>query len=324
MRSAGATSSKPVATQQTGRRLRYLTLLAAIATLLLGAASWVAGGRLAAPHPALIGPPPAELGARAVRIAQPNGQTVAGWFIPGTRNDGAMLLLHGLRADRRQMLGRARFLHDAGYSLLLIDLQAHGETAGEHIGFGAPESRNVHAAMDWLRKQLPGQPIGIIGVSLGGAAAVLAGPTLAANALVLESVYSSIEQAVQNRLAIRLGPAGRLLAPLLLLQIEPRLGIPTANLQPLQAITTLQSPLLLIAGGDDQHTLLTESQALFDSAPSPKALWVVDGAAHQDLHRFSAKRYQQTVLAFLQRYLRAPGAAPGQAAQLFSQATAAS
>jgi len=285
-------------------RLRYTLTAVTVIIALLSAALWIAGGRLVAPNPAIVGTRSAQLDTQMLRITQPDGPTVAGWFVPGTQANGAVLLLHGNHADRRQMLGRARFLHAAGYSVLLIDLQAHGETPGKHIGFGLPESRDVRTAIAWLREHLPDQPIGVIGVSLGGAAAILGEPAAHADALVLESVYSSIERAVENRLAIRLGPAGRQLAPLLLWQIEPRLGIPTARLQPLQAITRLQSPLLLIAGSDDQHTVLAESQALFARAPSPKSLWIVDGAGHQDLQQFSPQCYQTTVLAFLQRYLR--------------------
>jgi len=313
----GAVPSSTPPPHRTRYKLHLVLTILALIIALLSAALWMIGSRLAGPNPAIVGTRPAltgtqQLDTQMLRIARPDGPTVAGWFVPGTLADGAVLLLHGIRADRRQMLGRAHFLHAAGYSVLLIDLQAHGETPGEHIGFGLPESGDVRTALAWLRKQLPGQPIGIIGVSLGGAAAILGEPAADADALVLESVYSSIEHAVENRLAIRLGPAGRYLAPLLLWQIEARLGISPAQLQPLQAITRLHSPLLLIAGSEDRHTVAAESRALFAQAPSPKALWMVDGAAHQDLHRYAPQRYQTTVLAFLQRYLREPSEMPDQ------------
>ena len=40
---------------------------------------------------------------------------VSGWLIPGRPRAGVVLLLHGVRADRREMLGRARFLNRLGY-----------------------------------------------------------------------------------------------------------------------------------------------------------------------------------------------------------------
>ena len=84
-----------------------------------------------------------------------------------------MLLLHGIHADRRAMLGRARFLHYFGYSVLLIDLHAHGESAGEAITFGVAEADDARAALCYLRERLPQEPVALLGASLGGAALLL-------------------------------------------------------------------------------------------------------------------------------------------------------
>ena len=43
------------------------------------------------------------------------------------------------RADRSTMVTRAKLLQHHGYSVLLVDLQAHGETPGKQITFGALE-----------------------------------------------------------------------------------------------------------------------------------------------------------------------------------------
>jgi fermentation-respiration switch protein FrsA (DUF1100 family) len=47
---------------------------------------------------------------------------------------------------------------------------------------------------------------------------------------------------------------------------------------------------------------------LFERAPQPKALWLVDGAAHQNLHRHAGAEYERRVLEFLAQHLRVPGA----------------
>lgn len=114
------------------------------------------------------------------------------------------------------MLSRMRLLNAAGYSVLAIDLAAPGESAAARITFGANESRGVAAAVTYLRQACPGERIGIVGVSLGAASFVLARPRPVVDAVVLESMYPTIEDAIANRLAIRLGPVGRHLAPLLL------------------------------------------------------------------------------------------------------------
>ncbi len=282
------------------RRVLFVT----VALISLGfVAAAVVAGALSAPCPRAVGEPPIDLGVEVVSIVRNEQPPIAGWFIQGRRNMAGVLLLHSVRSDRRQMIGRAYFLRDAGYSLLLIDMQAHGETPGANITFGYIESRDVHDAVAYLRSRVPGRPVGLIGVSLGGAAALLGDGPISADAVVLEAVYSSIERAVENRLAIRFGSLGKYLAPLLISQIEPRLGFSTEMLSPLSAISQLKSPVLIIAGDADRHTLLSESRDLFMRASDPKSLWIVQGAEHENLHQFSKMEYEQRVLGFFHRYL---------------------
>ncbi len=55
---------------------------------------------------------------------------------------------------------------------------------------------------------------------MGGAAAILASPPLQADAFVLEMVYPTIDDAVTNRLTMRLGSWARVWTPLLVLQLN--------------------------------------------------------------------------------------------------------
>src|SRR5262249_1038978 len=83
-----------------------------------------------------LGPPPPDLGAEAVTIVSPSGSGLRGWYIAGRPGGGAVVLLHGVHANRLAMLRRARLLKAEGFAVLLFDLQAHGESAGTRITFG--------------------------------------------------------------------------------------------------------------------------------------------------------------------------------------------
>jgi uncharacterized protein len=232
-----------------------------------------------------------------------SGSSLRGWFVPGEPGRAGILLLHGVGGNRLQMLGRARFLHATGYSVLLFDFQAHGESPGRNITFGHLEACDARAALDFLRKRLPGAPLGVIGSSLGGAAALVGPQPLDASALVLEAVYPTLTAAVSNRLALWLGSPGRMLTPLLLIQVKPRLGFDPGDLEPVRSISTLNAPVLLIAGSDDAHTTLADTAELFAAARDPKELWIVPRARHVDLHRFAGAEYERRVLAFFERHL---------------------
>ena len=116
---------------------------------------WAIGFALSQPARARLGMPPSELGAEVVQIRRGAGPPLAGWLARGVAGRGAVLLLHPLRGNRASMLGRARFLHRAGYTVLLVDLPAHGESAGDRITFGVRESDGARAALDYLRRAAP-------------------------------------------------------------------------------------------------------------------------------------------------------------------------
>ena len=285
-------------------------LIAVSAALILAVVGVTGAGELLSrPAHHLVGDAPPDLEAASVRIPCRAGGTIAGWLIHGQAGQGAVLLLHGVRSDRRQMVGRARFLKEAGYSVLLIDLPSHGESCGERISFGVDEADGVRSALDYLARQLPGEKIGAIGVSLGAASLVLSRPQPAPAAMVLESMFPTIREAVLDRMRLRLGPLGEALAPLLLWQLPLRLGVGPDRIRPIAELPLLHAPVLIADGADDPRTTLAETERLFDAANDPKLLWIVAGAAHQDLFAFDPATYEAMVRSFLARYLRSAGTA---------------
>lgn len=285
------------------RKRLSISIFAVLIALLLGV--WIAGSILIAPVHQSIGDRPADLAVRVVQFNSQSGATIHGWFIPGKKDAGAIVLMHGVRANRLNLVNRARFLSRAGFSVLLFDFQAHGESSGDHITFGYLESRDAQAAVEFLRTNAPGERIGVIGISMGGAATLLASPPLDVNAMVLEMVYPTIDQAVSNRLSMRLGKWAGLLTPLLTWQLKPRLGVGADALQPIQRVDQIPIPKLFIAGADDQHTTLEESRQMFSAAASPKELWVVERAMHVDLYAERKEEYEERVLSFFKRELAA-------------------
>jgi pimeloyl-ACP methyl ester carboxylesterase len=264
---------------------------------------------LARPAHSVVGNAPAKLGARTVMFPSRSGSVIRAWLAPGREGAGAVLLLHGMGGNRASMLARARFLHQAGFTILAPDFQAHGESPGRHITFGALESFDAEAALAFLRAAAPGERVGIIGISMGGAASLVGARPLAADALVLESVYPTFNDAVADRLHRWFGPLGFLgdaMAPTLIQLVAPRIGVDPERLRPIDAIGNVEEPLLLIAGTEDHYTRLDESRALFARARSPKEIWEVLGAGHEDIHEYSPLEYERRVGGFLVAHLRGP------------------
>jgi uncharacterized protein len=179
---------------------------------------YVVGSESMKPARQQISPPNFDGGYEAVSFGTTSGRTLRGWFLTGT-DDVGIVLLHGIRSDRTSLVERAKFLRRQGYNVLLFDLQAHGDSDGDYITFGFIEARDVEAAVKFLRETKKVSRVGIIGLSLGGAAALLADGARA-DAIILEAVYPTIEAAIGNRLQIKYGSVGKYLTPLLSYQLS--------------------------------------------------------------------------------------------------------
>lgn len=279
----------------------FITLLTVPSIFLVG--FFAIGGDLSAPSQTKIGAMPIALKGKNVNFISKTGKSLSGWFVRGNTERGGVLLMHGVRSNRREMIERAIFLNESGYSVFLFDFQAHGESPGKHITFGYLESQDAEAAFTYLEQQIEVKSIGVIGMSLGGASAILGDVSKRANAIVLEAVYPTLEEAVQNRISIRLGKIGRYLSPLIMLQIEPRLGFNPRILEPIKRLSKIKVPLLIIAGTNDKHTTLSESERMYNAALEPKQFWAVQGAMHEDFYRYSPIIYQEKILGFFTQYL---------------------
>jgi fermentation-respiration switch protein FrsA (DUF1100 family) len=201
------------------------------------------------------------------------------------------------------MADHAAFLHRAGHSILIFDFQAHGESTGSSITSGYLESMDVTAAVTLAGKEFLGEKIGIVGSSLGGAAAILAEPPLVIHAAVLEMVYPNITRAVKNRISIVLGNWARPLSPLLTMQLRPRIGVGADWFDLTLKIKRLTCPKLFIAGGQDQHTTMHDTIDLFENSGDPKELWVIQNAGHENLHSVVSEEYEKRLLSFFQLHL---------------------
>jgi pimeloyl-ACP methyl ester carboxylesterase len=285
------------------RAIAVVVGLAALVVLVI-AVTWIAAGELPNSANRDFGLQPSHPpGASDVTFASGSGVLIQGWLSQGTAGKGVVMLLHGLRGDRRDMVPRAKFLLAQGYSVLLFDFQAHGQSKGARVTFGDLESRDVTAALQYLRHKLPNEKVGVLGVSLGAAAFALADGRAPVAAVVLEQMYPTVERAVEIRTRLHIGPLAPIFAPLLCVEMQSRLKIPEERLRPLDRMGKLGAPVLIVAGTRDNYTPIEDARALFAAAPQPKELWAVEGAGHEDIHAVAKADYERRVTEFFGRYL---------------------
>jgi fermentation-respiration switch protein FrsA (DUF1100 family) len=249
---------------------------------------------------------PADLGLEyeAVTFATDDGVSLSGWFIPAAGDTStAVVVMHGFTGNRLpELAGFVPWLHER-HHVLQFDFRGHGESGSRTVTLGAHERRDVAAAVAFLQERGI-ERIALFGISMGAAAAILAGPELPVAAVVADAPYARASHPIANRLREQgwpLAGAGSIaIVTAAALRARSRMG------DPIEAVAKLAPrALLVIAPVADRLISWRQSLALYEAAGQPKELFVVPGAGHGDAYVTDPAGYRDRVLGFLDRHLEA-------------------
>jgi predicted alpha/beta hydrolase len=142
----------------------------------------------------------ADLGLKyeLVAFSTSDGLTLRGWFFPALDPHAPAILYAPATAhDQRQGLSLVAPLQRAGFQVLLFSFRGHGASDGSRFDFsyGARESQDVDAAVNYLYEQRGIHQIGAIGHSAGAASIIISAarnPHL--GAVAAAASFSSIEE----------------------------------------------------------------------------------------------------------------------------------
>ncbi|TME33329.1 MAG: hypothetical protein E6I66_03600 [Chloroflexi bacterium] len=225
-------------------------------------------------------------------LAQTTGE-LAGWTVHTVHGAPAVILVHGFKTSREEMLPWARFLHEAGYNVLL----------GSTVGLGATEPRDISLAVELARGEFGTNKVAVLGISLGAGAAILA----AANdphvsAVVADSAWTDQDLQLSRLSFLPLGAFRVPLPPYGIAAVNAFVAADVARARPLDAIGAISPrPVLLIHSADDDNatTPVEGARKLFAAAGEPKDLWVAPRGGHVGAINAFPEEYRARVLAFL-------------------------
>ena len=247
---------------------------------------------------------PADLGLpyEDVSLTSRDGLKVAGWYIPGKRLQG-IILIHGINANRVVMLPTAALLAEAGFHLLLLDLRGHGESGDSLNSYGYYEALDVRAGAEYLSALPEVEQIGVIGTSLGGAAVARAAaeePRL--QAVVIQTSYSSLSDAVDSAFETLAIFPKRPFAPLIVELAERRVGITIDQIDSARDLATLSPRAVLIIHAANDHLFpLEHGYKMYNAAGEPKELWIIEDFGHGDPAIALEEEYRARVVDFFDR-----------------------
>ena len=244
-----------------------------------------------------------------VSFKSPDGLTLKGWWIPAPKGkeQGTVVLAHGIFHNRMQMFSRAVFFHEAGYQVLMMDLRGHGESEKAPMSCGVEESKDLVGAADYLRagKKLR-SPLVFCGLSLGAMSALRAGVTESEAVLILDSplpdAKSYVSHLTSGKWFIHIpGLAARCVKAY---NKDTGLHLTLEDFDLFPAARQLKDRWVLIFVGEkDDLAPVKEVERLFKDIPTrTKQLFITPMAGHEGTYPSAPALYERTVLAFLDSY----------------------
>lgn len=248
--------------------------------------------------------------AQKVALYTPYGNTTneltATYISDNSAITKTVIIIHGLYQNRSMAINYTDIYRRLGFNVLLIDLRGHGESDGV-ITWGQTEVKDIDMWCNYLREQKQQQIIGIQGISLGGAFALLHSglSEYPADFYVEDSSYSDLKSLYYNHLhsMIQLPNDSEILDVLWLYSqacMYWHTGATLDQLSPLRAVERARTPILFLHGDADTLIPPKTLQELYENCSAPKEMYMFKDSAHAQAIVDYNEEYANVVADFLQ------------------------
>ncbi len=276
-------------------------LILLVLFLLVGWTVWIAKG-----HKSDIRVLPADyqLQSQTISLHTTDNVEIQGWFLQAKHSTKTIILVHGFGMNKGEVLKRTYFLAQS-YNLLYVDCRGAGASSG-HTGAGLQESKDIQAAVEYMRKQHPdlSQEIALYGISMGSAAAAYYTATYGhIKCLILEASYYSFKNVAKRWMWKHAKVPYFPLVASMISWKEHQLGKKVESFALQQTASKITCPVLMIQGGNDKLAPAAKAQKTYRLLAGPKELWVVPEAGHLSCYKVAGTAYVDKITHFLQKNL---------------------
>lgn len=217
------------------------------------------------------------------------GKTLYGFYVfrTDTLDLGfTVLYCHGNKRNIEEYWNRVELFYQMGLRCLIFDYRGFGMSEGEPAASGL--YADGRAALRFVQDSLDvdGAQLVLYGFSLGNVISIdLAAGSINPYRLIAEAPFASAEALLHNSTPLDI----------------PGSFVIDDNLNNAERVRSIRTPLLLLHGSaDDFIPWSSNGRVVYENAPQPKELELVQGANHDDVPWImGAEHYQNRVLQFL-------------------------
>ncbi len=225
-----------------------------------------------------------------VRFSTKNERTLYGWWVQAEKavqKVPTIVLVHGWGRNVERTLPYIRNLHPEGFNLLAFDSRNHGSSDGDKFSSMLKFAEDISAALDFLieKKKVNPEKIGLLGLSIGGAASIYAAahdPRI--RAVVTVGAFAHPGDVMRDEFRRYHVPYFPLVW-LLFEYFQWRIGGRFNAIAPEKQITQSQAKFLLIHGLEDKIVPVEHARRLAKSGRAGQiTLWLIPQKGHSDCH----------------------------------------
>lgn len=219
-----------------------------------------------------------------VYFAAQDGIKLFGWLVPAEMPRGTVLFFHGNGGNISHRLESIKVFNQLGLNTFIFDYRGYGQSEGKTTEKGT--YLDAQAAWRYLVEKENVDPATIIffGRSLGGAIAAWLAQDHEPQSLILESVFTSVQDMAAN------------LYPFLPVKLLSRFNYSTLDY--LQRVTC---PILVVHSPADEIIPFAQGRRLYEKAHEPKEFMELTGT-HNEGFMNSVQKYRDGLDAFISPY----------------------
>lgn len=227
----------------------------------------------------------------------------ATWFPQGECKK-IVICFHGYTSQgMKDYLGLSGYYLKNGYSMLLVDERAHGESEGKYIGFGCLDRIDALKWINWVLRKC-GEDVEILlhGTSMGGATVLMMSSLELpeqVKGIVSDCAFTSPKEVFSHVLKSMYHLPAFPVMNISNFLNKRFAGYGLDECNAAREVKKAKVPILFIHGSGDTFVPYSMCETMYENCASSKKKLIIEGAAHAECYYKDTDAYENALTEFI-------------------------